>query len=659
MANTTYYVHPQNGLDTNIGSSIDLPWKTLKYALGSTSPLKAGDTLFLRGGTEKEPIHYYETNISIRVKGDPGNPIVIKNYQNEVVVIDGRYNWRIDGNKWKLEDPITGIYSLVVKNERFQEIATKIKHLRIGGTFTYKEKTYALVPYKNKKSLTSRIEHYDTRGYYAGPGVFIESIPNERSKIYLRLQSPDPIAVLGNHQTFSPQKINLDPNDDNTQVSFVIQDHITRGFKFFKDDSAFHIEGIKLIHQPKVIFGTQGGSFNDFTLKNVISESPSALIEAGGGVKRDPVTGEDILLKNSHHIFLDGVEVDMLLPPWLAFNDFKSPPAVASSLEERAMTFGNVVHDITIRGCHFKNMRDAMYVGATLLALNSPKEIVREVSKVPDSVLIENCTFENILDDGINLVWANRDVVIKGNKFINVAGCISKQGGSGAKYVLEKKDLGRVYIHHNLFICRPKFNSRLSLYPVPQGFNPLKIVGPFATTHAAEGIGYSPWKIYHNTVHVISYIGYHLNKVIGGVAPILISQFDPDPDLSSDRLYNQEVYNNVFILEGDDLMLNAPEAFSGREIYDGNIYFRTHNSRRFSRVYKAPKSFTYAQSLEELKANIPEWEKLGIEANPWLRPDYRPIDGGEASKEGIDLMTFGLDGISEKLNYRGAFRLSD
>ncbi|MCE5209666.1 MAG: right-handed parallel beta-helix repeat-containing protein, partial [Chloroflexi bacterium] len=72
-----YYV-ATNGSDGNPGT-IDRPWKTLKYA---SSMVKAGNTLYIRGGIYKE-VTSWSTD------GTQGAPITIKNYPGEQVVIDG------------------------------------------------------------------------------------------------------------------------------------------------------------------------------------------------------------------------------------------------------------------------------------------------------------------------------------------------------------------------------------------------------------------------------------------------------------------------------------------------------------------------------------------------------------------------------------------
>ncbi len=76
-AYNTYYV-ATNGKDSNPGSLLS-PWRTIYKAANS---IKAGDTVYIRGGT------YHESNI-FYPDGTPTAPITISGYAGEAVVIDG------------------------------------------------------------------------------------------------------------------------------------------------------------------------------------------------------------------------------------------------------------------------------------------------------------------------------------------------------------------------------------------------------------------------------------------------------------------------------------------------------------------------------------------------------------------------------------------
>lgn len=74
----SFYVDGTNGNDNNNGS-LAHPWKTIQKSFDNAI---AGSTVFIRGGT-------YNTQQVLNVSGTSGNPIEFRNYQNEVVIIDG------------------------------------------------------------------------------------------------------------------------------------------------------------------------------------------------------------------------------------------------------------------------------------------------------------------------------------------------------------------------------------------------------------------------------------------------------------------------------------------------------------------------------------------------------------------------------------------
>ncbi|MBI3500248.1 MAG: T9SS type A sorting domain-containing protein [Bacteroidetes bacterium] len=75
----SFYVDGATGSNTNSGTSTAQAWKTIQKAFTSATP---GSTVYIRGGT------YYE-NVIANVSGTPANPITFRNYQTEVVVLDG------------------------------------------------------------------------------------------------------------------------------------------------------------------------------------------------------------------------------------------------------------------------------------------------------------------------------------------------------------------------------------------------------------------------------------------------------------------------------------------------------------------------------------------------------------------------------------------
>lgn len=76
-----------NGSNDGGDGSFDGPFQTIQHAVNTAA---AGDTILIRGGVYKE-------HVEIRNSGEPGKSIVIKNYLDETVTIDGAgvelWNW--------------------------------------------------------------------------------------------------------------------------------------------------------------------------------------------------------------------------------------------------------------------------------------------------------------------------------------------------------------------------------------------------------------------------------------------------------------------------------------------------------------------------------------------------------------------------------------
>ena len=69
-----YYV-ATSGSNTNSGLTLSLAWKTLTYAAGSSSPVAAGDTVYVKSGT------YGAEKVIFQKSGVAGKPISFIGYK--------------------------------------------------------------------------------------------------------------------------------------------------------------------------------------------------------------------------------------------------------------------------------------------------------------------------------------------------------------------------------------------------------------------------------------------------------------------------------------------------------------------------------------------------------------------------------------------------
>lgn len=81
IANGADYYVATGGSNGGTGAIGD-PWETITYALSVASPVGAGDTVHIRGGTYRENVRNFKS-------GTEGNVVTIKSYTAETAIIDG------------------------------------------------------------------------------------------------------------------------------------------------------------------------------------------------------------------------------------------------------------------------------------------------------------------------------------------------------------------------------------------------------------------------------------------------------------------------------------------------------------------------------------------------------------------------------------------
>ncbi|MEO6903196.1 MAG: T9SS type A sorting domain-containing protein [Bacteroidia bacterium] len=79
VAQTNYYVDGTNGSDDSVGTTLGKAWKTIQKACNTAIP---NSIVSIRGGV-------YHENIIVTISGTKDSAITIKNFKNEVVMIDG------------------------------------------------------------------------------------------------------------------------------------------------------------------------------------------------------------------------------------------------------------------------------------------------------------------------------------------------------------------------------------------------------------------------------------------------------------------------------------------------------------------------------------------------------------------------------------------
>ncbi|MCP4121232.1 MAG: hypothetical protein GY751_05725, partial [Bacteroidetes bacterium] len=80
----SYFVDYDLGSDANPGTSEGQPWKNISFAVGNSSPVEAGDTIFVK---ERAGGLAYPTQNNIEISGSGGNYITIKAYPGHSPII--------------------------------------------------------------------------------------------------------------------------------------------------------------------------------------------------------------------------------------------------------------------------------------------------------------------------------------------------------------------------------------------------------------------------------------------------------------------------------------------------------------------------------------------------------------------------------------------
>lgn len=157
----TFFVDAKRGSDANDGGKTS-PWKTVNQAL---SQLKAGDTLYLRGGT------FYE-NVYLSLVGTKESPITIRGYPGEEVIIDGGLR-EFAENPADCWEPLPGggegEYRSTRPYRNIRDVVGAFGDSNIGLQ-TY----WHLIDLRAENGLTGPGEGGDIKPLYCGPGLYYD-----------------------------------------------------------------------------------------------------------------------------------------------------------------------------------------------------------------------------------------------------------------------------------------------------------------------------------------------------------------------------------------------------------------------------------------------------------------------------------------------------
>jgi hypothetical protein len=590
---SSYYVAP-SGNDSNPGT-VGQPWRTLRFAV---SRLRAGDTLWLRGGS------YAESDIPIAVAGTSSAPISIRNHPGEVPTIDSGFaQFRTAGNAdWEIHDAAKGIYRSVA---RFSGADS------VHGYFGLGDGGWRLIPYEDYGPLsTDNEDHEETWPYYyVGPGVFWN--PADQ-RIYVRL-------ARGKYQSAFGYRVPADTDPRRTPMIL-----FGRGRVLDVRSSAAHvvIEGLRLRYSGSAIDFASG-------CRNIT-------------VRRCDLLGgryHVIVRSGANDVRFDEISVLDRFPPWVARSDVKRPDSgrPAHHLQGAAIYLEGRTERIEITHSLFGGLFDAI-----------------DATDMPVDVKVRHSVFSTVRDDVMEIGSAGHRVEFAFNRVVQAAAGVS-WSGSGAP---PPGAVGTKYIHHNVIDTSA---LQLYARSDPKGYLPSKWFGPnnnglatgraFGTHETGSITGPDPWKIYHNTIiggpdvdndgvgHCYSFASDPanphevFNNVFVQTGDQQIARGARVHDGS--QIMDGNVYHRPFVGARTPLLYVFADA-SRTQSFTSLAAFRSSGFLGSTRWYYAP-----------------GWEAAGVQADPRLGAGYRPDPGGPAASGAVDLGAKGWPGIVGE-TFRGA-----
>lgn len=230
-----YFVDAQKGDDNQDGGK-EKPWKTLGRALRE---LKAGDTLYLRGGV------YYE-NVAVRLVARKDKPITIASFPGEQAILDGglREFFEQAGAAWQpFPDGSTREFRSARRYPNLRNVVAAFGDSMIGLQSYYHLKDLRAT---NEK-IEQEADKSDIKPMYCGPGLWYD-----RTTGYLHARlAPTHLPGLDNYKgEIDPRRVPLvvaplhsTPLHFDKAEHVVIQDLIIRGggYETVRLDQALNI----------------------------------------------------------------------------------------------------------------------------------------------------------------------------------------------------------------------------------------------------------------------------------------------------------------------------------------------------------------------------------------------------------------------------------
>ena len=552
-------------------------------------------------------IYSSQTGFKITVSGTATNKVTFKQYTGETVILDGSIAefTSIGNTAWEPYGTLSSSHNVYRSVKTFPVIGFTF----YGGFIQIGGEWYSLAPHTSDAYIVSDTHVWDSpHPRYLGPGLSQNKTVSspDYGHLFIRLDNSTTQAQLGRSVT----QIS-DPDPRNHELFLCSSSY----FGLTITGSHLVIEDFAQINHFSGCFSMGTAGQTDVTIR-----------DCGGrpmyfGARCGSVDG----------LTLDSCNFYAHMPShkwWVAWQDVKGGELPADHVRKLGLDLGVATH-VEVVYCLFEEFFDGILASA------------------PHDVEIHNTTFNHIWDDAWQMYGNLYHINFHHNFCYGAGPSLDHTSTDQAN-----SDPGTVYIHHNVIdtTTRLVFWGRYGRVDAGVGESIA------LSTHGTPTVHTWPRKFYYNTI------------VTGQTAGGVYVGWGLYGATATNSQATHEVYNNIFhVIDGRPGGRDF-YATTGREIYDGNVYwhYQVGSPWRLLHMSTGINNGTLT-TVSQLRASqafsdsqayyAPGWENSGLSVDPQLDSTYKP-QTASCQTGAVNLTTKGWPGTASYEAWRGAMNPS-